>query len=143
MKKFLCVCFGNSCRSPMMKTLLTKKLTEKGIEATVDSAGIAEKDPTPASDNARAVMKEHNLSLEGHTSKHVREVDLQSFDKILVVDQKTKEAVIAQGADADKVVILNEANDGVPNPYGGDIDVYRNCATSIDQLLDEFVETIA
>ncbi len=126
-----------------MKAILTKKLSDKGIGATIDSAGIAEKIPTPASDNAKTAMQEMGLSVDEHTSKHVREVDLSSFDTILVVDQKTKDAVIEQGTPVEKIIILNEENGGVPNPYGGDVDVYRKCAESIDGLLEGFVEKIA
>jgi protein-tyrosine phosphatase len=140
LKQILCVCFGNSCRSPMMKTLLIKKLSDKGIEVIVDSAGVAEKAPTPASENAKAAMKYIGLSVEDHVSKHVREVDLSSFDHILVVDQKTKDAIIEKGAPADKITILNEEKGGVPNPYGEDENVYHECASCIDMYLDDFIK---
>lgn len=126
-----------------MKAILTKKLEEKGIGAIVESAGIAEKEPTPASDNARAMMKELGLSLEDHVSKHVSTIDTAPFDHILVVDQKTKDALIALGTPAGKIIILNEGNNGVVNPYGGDIEVYRACAKAIGEHLDAFVESIA
>ena len=127
----------------MMQTLLTHKLKEKNIPAIVESAGVAEKDPTPASDNARAVMKERNLSLDEHKSRHIRTTDLASYDYILVVDQKTKDAVVVQGVLPEKVIILNEENGGVPNPYGGDITAYRECANTLEKLTDAFAEQIA
>ncbi len=126
----------------MMKAVLTKKLHDNDIESTVDSAGIAEKDPTPASDNAKTVMEEMGLSLESHISKHVREVDLPSFDIILVVDQKTKDALIEQGVPVEKITILNEEYGGVPNPYGGDMLVYRECAQSIADLLEDVLKSL-
>lgn len=112
------------------------------VDAFVDSAGIAEKDPTPASDHAKAVMKECSLSLEDHISKNIREVDLLSFDYILVVDEKTKEAVVSQGASPEKIMILNETDGGIPNPYGKDIEAYRECATAIYDSIQPFTKRL-
>ena len=123
----------------MMQASLSKKLQDRNIKAIIDSAGIAEKSPTPASDNAKIAMREKGLSVDAHVSKHVRDVDMSSFDTIIAVDQKTRDALVENGASAEKIIILNEQNGGVPNPYGGDITVYRTCADSINDLLEDFV----
>ena len=37
--KVLVVCLGNICRSPMAEGILRKKITERNLPVTVDSAG--------------------------------------------------------------------------------------------------------
>jgi protein-tyrosine phosphatase len=41
MKRFLCVCLGNICRSPLAEGILRKVAADAGVAIHVESAGTA------------------------------------------------------------------------------------------------------
>ena len=66
----LFVCTGNTCRSPMAAALLSARLAEAGVEATVSSAGTLF-DGRPATDHGMACMAERGLDTSSHRSRKI------------------------------------------------------------------------
>jgi len=62
--KFLMVCLGNICRSPLAEGLLKQKIKEEGLDWEVDSAGTSgyHEDALPDA-RSIAIAKEHNLGI--------------------------------------------------------------------------------
>ena len=126
------VCTGNICRSPMAEGMFKKLLEEKG-ESGIDcsSAGLATFDGRPASDNAQAVALEYGVDISEHKSRMLtrsiaRKADLQ---------YETLNRMIPD----ERLYVLA---DGVDDPYGCDIEVYRECAKKINGALTELYEKI-
>ena len=66
----VCVCTGNTCRSPMAAALLRRALDKRGREdILVESAGLAAGAAAPASEYALAAAAEIGLDLSGHLSR--------------------------------------------------------------------------
>lgn len=139
MKNILCACFANTCRSPMIKTILEKKLSDKKISAKVDSAGIYGNSFNPVSHNTTIVLEEMGLSIDSHTSRHIRRKNLLNFDYFLVVDKETKIHFIEKGISPIKIFILNEDDGGIPDPIGGNLETYRRCAKIIEKAVENFI----
>ncbi len=121
MKKILCVCFGNTCRSPMLQALLIQGLQGKSVD--VESAGLADRFGVPATPHAVECMKERGLDITGHRSHKVSDLDLASYDHIYCVEEVLTQRLTALGAPAEKVEVIE-----VSNPYGKDLETYRACA---------------
>ena len=66
--KIVCVCTGNTCRSPMAAALLGRLLP--GIEVT--SAGLYAEDGAPASYHALLAMDELGVDISGHMARRFR-----------------------------------------------------------------------
>ena len=67
----LLVCSGNTCRSPLAAAILIDKLAKlpEFADASVQSAGVAAWDGTPASEGSYLVALERGLDLSGHRAR--------------------------------------------------------------------------
>jgi arsenate reductase len=85
-KRVLILCTGNSARSQMAEGLLRHVA---GDRFEVESAGTR---PSRVRPEAIAVLKELGIEISGHRSKHVDELQGQSFDYVLTVCDNAKES---------------------------------------------------
>lgn len=121
--KFLFICTGNTCRSPMAEAYLK----QKGIYA--ESRGLAA-NGMPASQNAVFVMKEIGIDISGHISRQLTQDDIRNFDRIICLAKSHFDYLSEIGI---KCEILG---DGISDPYGGDTTVYRHCRDEIINAID-------
>lgn len=122
----LCVCTGNTCRSPIAAALLADRAARRGLPLTVYSAGLAACVGDPATDHAVAVLAERGIDLSAHRSAPLTRYACDAADKIAVMTASHRDALLAAGVAADKICVLD-----VPDPFGGDRAVYRACADRI------------
>jgi protein-tyrosine-phosphatase len=127
----LFVCSGNTCRSPLARTIMQALLHERGwAHVRVDSAGTAAVDGAPAADHAIAVAAAEGLDLSAHRSQELTPELLDWADLVLVMTLTQLEAVARRGG-AGKVALITDFIDGpgcgeaVVDPFGGDLDAYR------------------
>lgn len=124
----LFVCSGNTCRSPMAEGYLNSK-NIKGIMAY--SAGfISEGDRV--SENSVKVLKEIGIDVQGHKSRLITK-DLLSADKIFCMSRTHYDMLITAGVKKEKVFVLGN---GISDPFGQSIDVYRQCRDEIINAVD-------
>ena len=126
-RKILCVCFGNTCRSPMLQAFLSEKLRDKDF--TVESAGLADRFGASASLHAVECMRKKGLDITNHRSRKVSDLALISYDHIYCVEEALVPQLIALGAPKDKIEVVE-----VSNPYGKDFETYRTCAEVLSRL---------
>lgn len=136
MKRILCVCYGNTCRSPMFQALLSRELKNKGIEAEVESAGVFAAIGAPANEKAIICMKERGLDITNHKSRRVSDLNLPSYDNVFCISASitafsdTLISVTHTPIDlrvlADKIEFVVAAD-----PFGMDIETYRTCAETL------------
>ena len=124
MKRILCVCYGNTCRSPMLQALLVRELKSRGVEAVVESAGISEVG-APANEKAIICMKERGLDIISHRSRRVSDLNLPSYDHVFCASPAVSivRTLIYLGVPKDRIGFAVASD-----PYGGDIEAYRACA---------------
>lgn len=140
MLNVLFVCTGNTCRSPMASAILNKTANEKKLDIKASSAGLAAFSGDEASENAVRVLSEIGIDLSSHRSRPVNRYILDESDYIIGMSPSHIRA-LAPFADADKLLTLS---DGIPDPYGGDLETYRltrdQIRNGIESLLPLFCE---
>ena len=97
-----------------------------------------------ASDNAIKAMIPYGIDLTLHRTQPVTEDLLKQCDLILTMTEAHK--MVLEPMAKGKVYTLMEyaGTDGdVPDPYGGDLDEYTECARVIYGALTDVVEKIA
>jgi protein-tyrosine phosphatase len=91
----LLLCTANQCRSPMAEVLLRSTLADRGVEATVSSAGLF-RGGVPASPGSVRAMARRGLDLDAHRSRTVTAELLDGADLVVGMARlHVKEAVLA------------------------------------------------
>ena len=139
MLRVLCVCSGNTCRSPMAAALLNQKAAALRLPVAAQSAGLAAFAGDPASENAVAVMKERGVDLSAHRSRALTRELLENCDVVVCMSDGHRRALLPY-ADAEK---LRVPAGGVPDPFGGDPDVYRACRDALSAYADALLAELA
>ena len=131
--RILCVCTGNTCRSPMLAALLDAALRQAGVAASVESAGTGAHAGDAASSGAQVAMRRRSLDLGGHASRPVQGLDLSTFNRIYTVSARHSAFVRAQGIEAARIHVVADDRGGVPDPWGGDDAVYEETARTLEE----------
>ena len=148
MKTILLVCTGNICRSPLAAALLERALKERGLDAIdVSSAGTGAWDGAPVSEGAYLVGLERGLDLSGHRAQLLTREMVDAADLILTMARHHRARVDELGGEG-HVFVLGEyaGREGdeaeVSDPFGGDLDVYRDTCAELEALVATAVERI-
>lgn len=132
----LFVCTGNTCRSPMAAALFNKIATEKNMDVRIESAGIFANDGEGASTEAVVVMKKYGIELLSHHAQSLNTELVEKSDLILVMTPAHK--MVFAGSGCDKVYTVCEYADidgDIPDPFGGDVEEYEECAEKLYKAL--------
>jgi protein-tyrosine-phosphatase len=143
----LFVCSGNTCRSPLAEALARKIAERRGIEdLNVSSAGTNAWDNVPATDEALLVGMERDLDLTGHRSRKLTPAIVSEADLIFVMTPGHLEQVKQMGGRG-KVHVIDEyasgaSNQGISDPFGGDLEAYRDTADRLEQELEKLFDRL-
>ena len=142
MEKVLCVCVGNISRSPMMQAVLQQHL---GAAFQVESAGMSkELTGRPANYRSVAFMKERGVDLSGHVSRWIGDLDLDQYRWIVCVGHDEADKVrSALGADPARVMVANEHQGSIPDPYELGLAGYRECLALLDRVMPHVARRIS
>ena len=140
----ICVCTGNTCRSPMAAALLNRALARRGLSLNVRSAGLVAREGEPASDQAIRVMGEKGLDLTHHRAHTIGPEDVR--DALLVCMTRNHAIALNARFPGARTVLLTElagtAGD-IPDPYGGNHTVYAACADALESLAERIAALLA
>ena len=141
MEKVLCVCLGNISRSPMMQAVLQQHL---GDAFLVESAGVRQAlAGRPANHRSVACMKERGVDLTLHRSRWIGDLDLEQSRWIVCVGRDEADKVrSALGAGSASVMVANEHQGGIPDPYELGLAGYRDCLALLDQVMPHVAQHI-
>jgi protein-tyrosine-phosphatase len=143
------VCTGNTCRSPLAEALLRQALAARGMaDAEVLSAGTGAWEGAPASEGAYLVGLESGLDLSSHRARLVTSELVAASDLILTMARHHRARVLELGGD-DRVHLLGEyagrsgAAAEVADPFGADLEVYRETRDDLNALVTVVAERLA
>lgn len=139
--KILFVCTGNTCRSPMAEGIFNKYAEENKLDWFAESAGIQAITGLPAFENSVEVCKEIGVDLSDFTSTWICDTDPLQYDLFCVMTENHRNIISSLGIDKDKIIILNEKNGGISDPYGESVEIYRKCRDEIQKGVEEVLNT--
>lgn len=139
--KILFVCTGNTCRSPMAEGLFRKMLEDKNINnIECSSAGLFAMTGDEPSLNAVKACERFSVDISAHRARRITAYILDETDKFVCMT-KEHAASLSMYVPGEKITVLGN---GVPDPYGGNLEEYIICANSIKNALEtQFEEIIA
>lgn len=128
MKKIMFICSGNTCRSPLAEGLFKKYLEDKNItEIEVGSAGVSVFPGDEVSINSALVAMQRGVNISLHRARRLNPQHLAETD-LFVCMTDTHANALSRYCDSSKIMVLN-----VPDPYGRAIDIYEECAKSLEK----------
>jgi len=148
-KRILFVCTGNICRSPLAEALLKRALHERSVEeVSVESAGTGAWDGAPASEGAYLVGLERGLDLSGHRARLLTREIVEDAAMILTMARHHRARVHELGGEG-RVHVLGEyvgktgEEAEVGDPFGGDLEVYRDTCAELEALIATVADRLA
>jgi len=132
----------------MAEALARKIARRRGIEnLNISSAGTNAWDNVPATDEALLVGMEREIDLTGHRARKLTPTIVSEADLIFVMTPGHLEQVKQLGGRG-KVHVIDEyasgtTNQGVADPYGGDLEAYRNTADVLESELEKLFDRLA
>lgn len=139
-KRFLFVCTGNTCRSPMAEQFFLRLARESGLDFLASSAGTAATTGMPLSRGATAVFASRGLGPVSHRARRVDAAILGDAQSVFVMERAHRDELTARFPQAaSKISVLREAAGLTPldikDPVGADAAEYDACASSIEEAL--------
>ncbi len=125
-----------------MQMVLQKHL---GDAFVVESAGLTrELAGRPANHRSVACMQERGLDLSNHTSRYIGDLNnLDQFRWVICVGPDEADKVRAiLGASSPNVLIANEDQGGILDPYELGMEGYQACAASLDRVMPNVAKQI-
>jgi len=149
--RFLFVCTGNTCRSPMAEGMFGKYLAEK-LELRVDqldaagykvgSAGIIDTKGFAASAEAISACAARGVDIKAHKSRTLTEKLVRESDLIFAMCNMHWERVIALGGEAGNKCMLLAENKDIPDPVGQPQGFYESCADVIEEAVKKRINEL-
>lgn len=138
--KLIYVCTGNTCRSPMAEAIY--KNLDQESEVKVFSRGLVVLFGEPINPKAEIVLKKHDLEINNHISKGLKEAEIDDATLILTMTQAHQRKIMDAFPNAKDVYTIKEyagESGDVVDPYGGTLVEYEDCYIELARLVKKII----
>ena len=144
------ICTANVCRSPMAEKLFEEALTKSSSKQKISvfSAGISAMDGDKASDNSIIACDEVGLDLSDHRSAAITRATIENASVIFCMTESHRALLhmYFELPEDSPIFLMREfMKDGskeLPDPYGQDIDIYRECRNDMVEALPSLINWV-
>ncbi len=144
------ICTANVCRSPMAEKLFEEALTKSSSKQKISvfSAGISAMDGDKASDNSIIACDEVGLDLSDHRSAAITRATIENASAIFCMTESHRALLhmYFELPEDSPIFLMREfMKDGskeLPDPYGQDIDIYRECRNDMVEALPSLINWV-
>jgi protein-tyrosine-phosphatase len=141
LKKVLFVCTANVCRSPMAEKLFARAVENSSLTQKIVSysAGLSAMDGDKASQNSMDACEEIGVDISDHRSAGLTRTSLEDASAIFCMTESHRALInmYFELPPGYPIFLMREfiecESKELPDPYGQDIDVYRQCR---DRMLE-------
>ena len=151
MKKIMFVCTGNICRSAMAHAYMqfsVNKLKNKD-DYLISSCGTYAVPGEKSTNNAVIAMKEYGVDLSNHHATNIRDIDIENYDLILCMTMQHKRNVVElypkllnKTYTIKEYVNRDEIYKDIDDPWGLNLQVYKDCARDIVNNVDKVIQKL-
>ena len=144
MKRVICVCLGNICRSPLAEGILKAKAQELNVPLEIASAGTAGYHIGSRADKrSEKVGKRHTVDISNHKAQKFKAEHFDEFEIILVMDQMNYSDVssVARNSEDLKKIKLYLIEEDVEDPYYGEEDGFEKMYHILESKADHWIRT--
>lgn len=144
MKRVICVCLGNICRSPLAEGILKAKAQELNVPLEIASAGTAGYHIGSRADKrSEKVGKRHNVDISNHKAQKFKAEHFDEFEIILVMDQMNYSDVssLARSSEDLKKINLYLIEEDVEDPYYGEEDGFEKMYHILESKAEHWIRT--
>lgn len=128
----LFVCTGNTCRSPMAEGIFRKMLAEKNIDnVTCSSAGLFAMTGDEVTPSSVKACERFGVDISAHRARRITSYILDETDKFVCMTPEHASS-LSMYVPSEKITVLGG---GIPDPYGGDLELYIKTANYIKTAL--------
>ena len=133
------ICTGNTCRSAMAEGICKKMLSDRNIEnITCRSCGLAAFAGDSASPNAVEAARELGADISSHRSTAINQYIIEETDIAVCMTERHKAALMSVHPRCRVLV----PNNGIADPYGGSLDIYRQCADELKEYISRLLDAL-
>lgn len=133
------ICTGNTCRSAMAEGICRKMLADRKNENIIcRSCGLAAFTGDSAANNAITAAAELGADISNHRATAVNPYIIDETDLAVCMTSGHKATLKKYFPNCRAVVPQKEISD----PYGGTLDVYRECAKSLADYIEKLLDAL-
>jgi protein-tyrosine phosphatase len=146
MKKILCVCLGNICRSPLAAGVLNNEAQRLGVSVLIESAGTANYHVGGKADKRSIEIGMLNgININNHRAQQFSREHFHEFNLILVMDPSNYSDVLklANSEEQRKKVHFYDPNQKtVEDPYYGDLSDFETMYQHLVQHASYWIKKV-
>ena len=126
----------------MAEIIFNNIAIKEGVDAHAQSAGLCTIEGLLINDNSKEALAEIGMESDFFRSTDIYDLDMNSFDLIVGMTKEHTSELKTMGVDENKIRMLNEKADGVADPYGGSLAVYKVCRDEILNSIEEIIRML-